>query len=454
MLFEVETAGLYLVTTVGLLSTHCRIRTPVVPAVAIDTSSGRGRNCLVSSYLRPGRYMVTVSTVGSSRGRGGILMSRRSPKELGTVATDGEAYFRVEPGELVQQKLSLKTDAEVALGTTGQGVSLMCRLDDAQGWPMEAVPSSCVGNRSLSAGTYLWTQLPLTVESMRRTRLERIREPRILQGTQAHGIEFHTWYQAHLGPDGKDEFLFKLEGELTIDVVLTAGMQGRVFRLETDQAPRAVEVIPPQAVQPNEGSEDEEGGDDGYGGDGESEESEASRETPLQAVKPPLSPAGVKITLPPGQYKLVAEHSRGDVGVDYQLHLGSDTLAPGMTRTLATPTTVDLKVPRDGTLRLRTEGEADVRCRLFNDRGQLVFEGSDNGSDWYCVFTCAEPSDVQRRIRNRSVIGRTNNAQSRTRLLRATTCPCPSSSAQEMGVLLLKEISATESFSATGMAKI
>ncbi|MBS1152250.1 MAG: hypothetical protein H6Q89_3948, partial [Myxococcaceae bacterium] len=411
MVFDVETAGLYNITTVGLLSTQCRMRTPVVPAVASDTSGGRGRNCLVSGYLRPGRYMVTVTTVGSSRGRGGVLMTRRNPKEFAAVGTDGEAYFRVDSGELVQQKLNVKTDGSYALGTTGQGVALRCRLDDAQGWPIETVPSECVNTRQLSPGTYLWTQLPLTVESMRRTRLEKIKDAVVLKGNKPHPIEFFTWYPAKLGPDGKDEFLFKLEGELSLDVVLSGGMQGRVFKLETDKPPRAVEVIPPQVTneQPSEGGDEGEG--DGYRGDyeggeeggGEYHEGGENNEgggeddsggttagvAPVQAVKAPATPQGVKLTLPPGQYKIVAEHSRGNVGVEYQLHVGSDTLLPGMTRTLPTPTTLPLKVPRDGTLRLRTEGEADVRCRLFDERGALVFEGSDNGPDWNCAL--AEP---------------------------------------------------------------
>ena len=416
MVFDVDKAGLYNVTTVGLLTTACRIRTPVVPSVAGDSSSsGRGRNCLVSGYLRPGRYMVTATTVGTSRGRAGVLMTRRNPKEFAPVTADGDAFFRVDPGELVQQKLNVKSAGSYALGTTGQGVSLMCRLDDAQGWPLEPVPSNCVGNRYLTPGSYLWTQLPLTVESMRRTRLEKVKEAVVLSGNKPHPIEFHTWYSAKLGPDGKDEFLFKLEGELQLSVSLTAGMQGRLFLLETDKQPRAVEVIPPQAryEEPRSGGEGEEseaprrnydegegeredsyngGGDEGEGNNSAQREEDPGTTAgvaPVQAVKPPPPPAGVRITLPAGQYKLVTEHSRGNVGVEYQLQISSETMVPGMTRTLPTPTTIDVKIPRDGTLRLRTEGEADVRCRLFDDRNQLVFENSENGADWNCSL--AEP---------------------------------------------------------------
>ena len=71
------------------------------------------------------------------------------------------------------------------------------------------------------------------------------------------------------------------------------------------------------------------------------------------------------------------------------MHLGSAALLPGMARSLPTPSTVPVLIPRDGTLRLRTEGEADVRCRLLDADGRLVFEGSDNGADWNCAL--AEP---------------------------------------------------------------
>ena len=81
LLFDVKDAGLYHVTTEGLLSTECRIRTPVVQEVGAATGGGRGRNCLVSSYLRPGRYLLDVRTVGQSRGRGRCCSSgaRSSP---------------------------------------------------------------------------------------------------------------------------------------------------------------------------------------------------------------------------------------------------------------------------------------------------------------------------------------------------------------------------------------
>lgn len=435
MVFDVDAPGLYHVTTQGLLSTQCRLRTPVVPSVAQDVSGGRGRNCLVAGYLRPGRYMLTVGTVGRSKGRGAVLMTRRAPKELSAVSADGEAFFRVAAGDLAQQKLSVKKPARYALSTTAQGVGVNCRLDDAEGWPVEPVPSSCTGSRRLKKGSYLWTQLPLTVDSMRRTKLERERPPVILKGNKAHAVNFFTWYRAELGRDGKDEFLFDLSGQVQLDVVLSDGMQGRIELLEGDRA-RAVEVIPPR-VDPRERAREEAhgdgegGGEEGGGGEGESyepppeeayepsegeetgegeesgEEDEAAQARAearerarqqareraqalsMEAQAVPRGPEGVEVTLPPGRYRLVTQHSKGNVGVSYSFHLSADALLPNMARTVPVPARLPLVVPADGTLRLRTRGEADVRCRLLRPDGSLVFQSSENGADWNCA--AAEP---------------------------------------------------------------
>jgi len=408
--FDVDAPGLYNVTTQGLLSTECRLRTPVIDQVAQNQGGGRGRNCLIQTYLQKGRYLFTASTVGASRGRGALTLSKRPVREYPGVAGEGEQYFRVEANELVQQKLTVKTEGPYELGTTSQGAPPMqCRIDDPDGWPIETVPAACSGRRELRPGTYLWTQLPLTVESMRHTALQKVRDAITLKGNKPHKVEYFTWYSAELGADGKDEFLFTLEGETQLDVVLTGGMQGRIFLLEKDKAPKAVEIVPPmqpandgegdsyeaesgsegESEAPPEREYSEEGGEYAEGGEGDGEAPQAAPVEVAQARAAPPPPSGVKLTLPAGQYKLLTEHSRGDVGVTYQLHLGSATLLPGMARTLPAPSTVPLLVPRDGTLRVRTEGEVDVRCRLLDEKGRLVFEGSENGADWNCAV--AEP---------------------------------------------------------------
>src|SRR5207302_9619729 len=129
------------------------LRTPTVLQVAHDQGSGRGRNCLVQAYLRPGRYLLTVRTEGRSRGRAGVVMTRRAPVAAEAVATDGGAFFRAAAGELIQQNLTVRparsrqrgARAGVRLDTTAQGAQLSCRLDDADGWPVVRIPAPCRG---------------------------------------------------------------------------------------------------------------------------------------------------------------------------------------------------------------------------------------------------------------------------------------------------------------------
>jgi hypothetical protein len=408
--FDVKKEGLYHVTTQGLLATECSIRTPVVPQVGSAQGGGRGRNCLVSTYLRPGRYLLTARTLNQSKGRGAVLLERRDLKTAEGVRADGEAFFRVEAGDLIQQKLTVPRGADYTLSTAAPGARLQCRLDDPQGWPVVTVPTPCEQSMRLAQGTYLWTQLPLTVESMRRTALERIQPPVVLKGNKAHAVRFNQWYRADLGKDGKDEFTFEVPARMAVSFTLGNGMQGRLYAAGVDGTLRPVEVIAPQSTyspsppppepapegESPESSEYSEREQDAEYSEGEEAPSAPSEEE--GAPPPPVAPLpvmhaqppeGQSLQLEPGRYKLVSEHSRGDVAISYTLYLRTEVLAPPMVKDVNVPGSMPLVLPVDGTLRLFTRGSTDVRCRLFDGEGRLVVESADHGADWNCAI--AEP---------------------------------------------------------------
>ncbi|MBI5494336.1 MAG: hypothetical protein HY904_04865 [Deltaproteobacteria bacterium] len=413
LLFDVKDAGLYHVTTLGLLTTRCTIRTPLVTRLADDVRGGRGHNCLVQGYLRPGRYLLTVRTEGLSRGRTGVTLTRRSVKTMAAVNADGEAFFRAEAGDLVQQKLTVKRSASHVLGTTAQNASFQCRLDDTDGWPVMPVPMACERTGWLEKGSYLWTQMPLTVESMRRTQLQRVKESVVLAGNKAHTLALNTPYNAQLGKDGKDEFNFDMAADAPVDIELTAGMQGRLYDVADAKNPRPVEVIAPQEMPPEPTDEppaEEAPPDEGmaeYSGEseggetyseGDSGEGEGSEEAPAPAPRyaprappPPMpaKPRGQRVDLPAGRYKLVAEHARGDVNIAYRVTVASQQLMPGVKRELTVPGEYALRMQTAGVLQFRSEGSTDVRCRLFDATGRLVAESADQGADWNCAL--AEP---------------------------------------------------------------
>jgi len=434
LLFDVAEAGLYHVTTEGLLATECRLRTPIVARLASDSGGGRGRNCLLAGYLRPGRYLATVTAVGQSKGRAGLLLSRRPATKGPAVRADGEVFYRVGAGELLQQDLRVGRSGRYALDTSGQGVRLQCRLDDRAGWPLVQVPTDCRATRELDQGNYRWSQLPLTVESMRRTQVARVRPALVLRGNKkAHVVDVNTWYDAELGADGRDEFKFMLAADLPVRLALTNGMQGRLYRVVGDQE-ELIETVPPGEVpaetveegsgeggeMPSEGDVGEmptegegaepayegdgapaEGGEgeapsdeaapDGSGGDGEYEEG-GEGDAPAPAYDEPSAPRprrstsadNLVIDLKAGNYKLVTEHSRGDVAIAYRVRVASDLLAPGLRQEVAVPGSVTLRMPSAGMVLIGTSGQTDVRCRLFDGTGALLAESSDYGADWNC----------------------------------------------------------------------
>jgi hypothetical protein len=342
MIFDVKKAGLYHVTTQGLLGTECRMRTAVVPRLVSDTGSGRGRNCLIAKFLRPGRYLLSVKTTGRSKGRAAVLLSKQTVRKARGLKKEGEVFFTVAANELIRQDLAVKQPGKHRIRTGGQGVSLQCRLDDRQGWPLIQVPAGCTQTLELDRGTYRWTQLPLTVESMRRTQLEKVRRPLVLRGERKHSIRLNTWYDSELSKDGKDEFVFTLRADLDVSVSLNQGMQGRLYRI----GEKSKELVDP--IPPNRGA--------------------------------------VPVKLVAGRYLLRTEHSRADVGIGYCLHIKSSFLAPGLGKDLQVPSAVGLRIPKDSVLRLKTTGECDVRCRLFGPDGVLVAESGSHGADWNCLI--------------------------------------------------------------------
>ena len=96
------------------------------------------------------------------------------------------------------------------------------------------------------------------------------------------------------------------------------------------------------------------------------------------------------LSLEPGRYRLITEHSRGDVAITYAVYLRVDTLAPGISprgeRARPHPAAACPRRARCGCPR---EGNTDVRCRIFDSEGRLVVENSDRGADWNCAI--AEP---------------------------------------------------------------
>src|SRR5262249_19852838 len=124
-----------------------------------------------------------------------------------------------------------------------------------------------------------------------------------------------------------------------VDFTLTEGMQGRLYALASSGALHPVDAVPGRR----------------------------------------------HLQLPAGDYRLIAQHSRGDVAIQYRLQIASNTLAPGLSREVDVPSRISLRVPEAGAVLIRSDGEVGVRCRVLDSEGGLRLEAREHPEDWNCA---------------------------------------------------------------------
>ncbi|HEY1101545.1 MAG TPA: hypothetical protein VGF99_21580, partial [Myxococcota bacterium] len=438
-LVDVKTAGLYDVQTEGLLATSCAVRTATTTSLFDGATNGRGRNCRVEAWLKPGQYLVDVKAVGRSVGRAGLAVVARSVVDSGALVLGDERFVAVSADQLVTHALTLKSDGVYDVSVEAADADLRCRLDDDDGWPVLPVPHACtLAEQPLSAGRYRLVVLPLGVDSRRAVKAAIHDESArvVVRGTGVRALPLNTPTSAELGAAGSDRWRFTLSASGDYGVVLTNGMLGRLRRVVDGTVGDVVHTIAPSgggAFSVRSSDEDdsdsdsgeegggysddsgeEEGGEDGYSGDEDSspsydseesysERAAASSRASLQAAavhRPPPSAPGEHVFLDAGTWELTTEHARGDVGITYTIGVHTDVLVPGARLTVNVPAVIDVQAPdadEAGLVRLKTRGATDVACRLVDETGVVVASSRSSGDDWNCAL--ATPLDGARRYR-------------------------------------------------------
>ena len=393
-LVKVSKPGLYRLETTGLLSTQCELWTPLSGKANAVSAQGRGRNCLLYGYLEKGSYLAKVTVQGSSQGRAGLLLSEYPSVSAAAAHVSENVFSSVGAGHLVHQKVEVPEAGEYTLESFVEGgAALSCRLEDAKGWPLEA-SWGCHRKLELEAGEYVWTQFPLEMDSSRRTRLSRVVSESVLSheaSGEALPVEFFKPYAVKLGSDGKNAFRFSLQGDSDVSFFLSNRMQARLFLEEEGKAPQFVELIKPnpQAFSFEETEEAESSHadeEDEYASD-ESEDADASERRRSPPSPQHAEPLGMVLSLKPGRYLLVAEHSLGDVAVDWNLWLGSSVLLPGMKKKVALPAHIPVGLSETGLLSVRADSAVRSRCQLTDAQGKRVVEIHPSLPDWNCAFT-------------------------------------------------------------------
>jgi len=344
-LLKVSAPGLYRIETTGLLATRCTLRARTQTRLFEDAGGGTGRNGLVQAYLRPGEYQVTVTTVGSSAGHLGLRIRRTELTEGVPLLLGGEVKEAIPAGAAVLHPFSIARTGTYALATVGVRKTYRCRLEDRDGWPIEApgIPASLT--RVFAPGDYRYLSLPWDVDTLRSTRLSEILPPVKAEGRGPHALTLNerlenVWREPPTGTErGRDLYDFTVTAELDAQISLgDPQMQAYLLR-RAGAAPSRIGEIPPGK---------------GWGG---------------------------KLT--PGDYRLEVECSRLNDLLPYAVTVTAAQLAPGLSATVKVPADLAVSVSRNGTVELCSSGTLDVRAKLYRDSdGALLDEDDDDSNDW------------------------------------------------------------------------
>ena len=176
-LLEAEEAGFYRVESSGLLDLEGKLRTRTIPVLARASGGGSGRNFLIQEYLRPGEYLLSVSTRGDSRGRAAVRLSRTSLRNTEAIAPERPARSHLAAGEGAVYHFRVSESERYRISSLSAGGGLArIRLEDGSGWPVVKPGQRTDLVRELESGDYRLIVLPEAVDGYRLTVLSQLKE--------------------------------------------------------------------------------------------------------------------------------------------------------------------------------------------------------------------------------------------------------------------------------------
>jgi hypothetical protein len=334
--FEVKEEAVYVIETLGRLSTSLSIRTASRLGLFEASANGYGKNAAVRAWLRPGQYYVEAATQGKSAGRGALRMDRvplAAPAaiDLGSVdrralAADSAARF----------SFALAKEEEIELYSTGLASFFQVRLEDERGFPLYRGEGRA--KLRLGAGRYLLYSMPVSIDTNRLTWIRRVEpEPAVapIAGTKALRLNQAASSVWSEGAEA-ERWSFSLPSAMEARLVIPEAFSARL---------------------------------DGPGG--------ARQLGPKDRGS---------IALERGSYSLAVRPVEKANQLPYTLGVYTSVLAPGVAGISAPgsrASTTAVSVPEDGFYELWSLGRCDVAARLVAEAdGTAVAVSDDNGPDW------------------------------------------------------------------------
>jgi hypothetical protein len=349
--FSVRAAepAFHTVESTGLLATSGTLRSRLLPSLASAAGGGTGRNFLVGAYLDAGEYQLNVAPVGASRGHLGVRLRRAPLREGGTLREGVLERVTAAPAEGIVHRFEIAEAGTYRLVATAVGRVLPCRLEDGDGWPIEAPGAPALFVRRFEPGRYRLLLPPEAVGSRRVTGIERVVEPPRLLGHGPHPLALNAapvellWEEPAEGaPRTPDRWEFALPAPAGLTVTLTGEMQAEIRR-----------------------------------------RSDAPGAEPFARIPPGRAWSG---KLPAGDFTLEAVCSRRNNRAPYSVSLQADALMAGLRSEATAPAAVTVAVGAAGLYEFASSGPNDVRARLVDASGAVLAEQEDRPDDWNVQF--------------------------------------------------------------------
>jgi hypothetical protein len=338
-LLKVSEPASYRLTTTGRLAMGITVRTFLNPSLLSVSQNSDGRNASVTTYLRPGTYLVQVASQGASRGRAGVALERLPLVSAGSMAVGGTLRATVPAGSLMAAELRLERTADCSLECLGLGRGFAYRLEDADGWPIGQPVQSGTLFRRLPAGSYRYLSLADQVETRRVLTLSEMLPARGYD-PKARRVELtpnRSYQKVWVEEPGRpaDIFTVELPSEIRAVFSLSRGMSYRI-----------------QSAA----------GDPGYQG---------------------VGGKALSLTLAKGTWKIAVSSLEEDNLRQYELTLSTEDMFLGTSRLLAAlPVLVPVSIGSTGSAELWSYGANEVEAALFDEAGNMVALGQTIPDDW------------------------------------------------------------------------
>jgi uncharacterized protein YecT (DUF1311 family) len=337
---DIAEAGLYRVESSGLLQTEGNMRTRTVISLDAQANNGTGRNFLLQQYLGQGAYQVTVAAQGETHGRMGVTTAPTLMKDGGALSLDVPARDTIQSGDGLVYTFKIEAAGQYRLQSLGLGRTFTMRLEDQDGWPIIAPNAPADLTMDFKSGTYRLVILPQPVEAKIVILLQRIEEPKTIEGHGPHDLVLNRpqefqWREPEEGEERvPDQWRFVLPAAAHVAITLNQGMRAD---LVGEDGKTLREVI---------------GGDNWQG------------------------------ELPSGVYTLRTTSFEPNNRFDYTVSVHVTELVAGLNHVTNLPADIPVSIGSDSVVEIGSFGTTDVRAWLYDAKGRLAASNDDRPNDW------------------------------------------------------------------------